>query len=76
MAKFTAPTRLATEAAVIAAAFAVLFYVVHMLAARMTSRARSLEQGALAVQVAAAAAMFHVACEYSGLNAWYCRERR
>lgn len=71
----TALPRLLVEALVISAGMVVLFFAVHVPTMRMYDGAMS-SHAALAAQVAVAAALFHVLCEYTGLNARYCRERR
>ena len=68
--------RLILEALVVAISFLVLFFVVRV-AAKSVLRLKGGENSnvALAGEVAVAAGLFHIVCEYTGLNKWYCDHR-
>ena len=72
---FTPFGRLLLEAAAVAVGFVVLFFAVHVPTMHFFGAAAMTNHGLLAAQAAIAAALFHVLFEYSGLNAWYCRQR-
>lgn len=67
------PARVAMEAAVIGVAFVVIFFALHAASMSVLGKARAMTHGSLAIQIAVAAALFHIVCEYSGLNRWYCQ---
>lgn len=73
---YTPLGRLMLEALVLAAAFAVLFLAVHAGAMALAGRAAMTHHGLLVAQAALSAALFHVGCEYAGVNAWYCKNRK
>ena len=75
MPSFTPPLRLATEALVIAVVFAALFGVTHVISMQFLDEDAMTNHIALLLQAAFAAALFHVAFEYSGLNERYCKKR-
>ena len=58
---------LALEAVVVALGLVLIFYVVEKLSSAKTSTTITL------VNVAIAGAVFHLLCEYSGVNAWYVK---
>ena len=62
------------EAIVIGVAFVVLFFLVHWVAMKFVGDAAMMNHIYLAGQVFATAAIFHIVCEYTGLNAWYCNK--
>lgn len=76
MPAYTPFGRLMLEAFVIAVTFVVVFFAVHAAAMSAFGAKAMTNHGLLAGQVALAAALFHIAFEYTGLNAWYCSQRR
>lgn len=62
------------EALVVAIAFLLLFFMVRMLFVA-AFKSSAVTTGMLATQVAITAGLFHVVCEYTRVNAWYCRHR-
>ena len=62
---YTSAARLAVEAGAVAAGLALLFMAVRLV----------LGDARVVASVALAGALFHVAFEYAGLNAWYCAHR-
>lgn len=71
----TSLSKLLIEALAIAAAFLVLFSVLHTVAVSLLGTAATTNRWYLALQVAISASAFHIACELSGVNAWYCKQR-
>lgn len=72
---FTPIGRLLIEALVVGITFLVLFAVVRS-GTRLMFRDKGANSNfALALEVAFTAALFHIVCEYTGLNEWYCRNR-
>ena len=69
MRQYTRPDRLLVEALVVAVGLVVLFYALHAAVALTGWRP------GLALELAVTGAVFHVACEYSGVNRWYCEHR-
>ena len=67
--------RLLLEALVVAVGMVVVFYVVHFAFMKAFRQAAMTHHGLLALQIAIAAALFHVIFEYTGLNEWYCVNR-
>ena len=63
------------EAIVIGAAFVISFFMIHWVAMKFVGEAAMMNHAYLAVQVFITAALFHIVCEYTGLNAWYCDNR-
>ena len=59
--------RVLIEATVVAAAFVAILKLVLALRSRHAGRIETRD-------VALAAALFHVVCEYTGVNAWYVTE--
>lgn len=62
---YTSAARLAVEAGAVAAGLVLLFLAVRLV----------LGDDSVVASVALAGALFHVGCEYTGLNAWYCAHR-
>jgi hypothetical protein len=67
--------RLMTEALVVGLGMIVLFFAVHIPTMMVYKASAMTSHALLAAQVAAAAALFHVLSEYTGLNAMYCAQR-
>lgn len=72
---FTAPGKLIAEALVLAVAFVVVFFAIHAAFMAVWKEKAMTNHALLAGQVAIAAASFHVLCEYTGINGWYCDNR-
>lgn len=68
--------RLLVEAVVVAIGLVLLFFLVHALFMRFFAERAMTDHALLAAQVAITGALFHVGCEYTGINEWYCRSRR
>lgn len=73
---FTPPGRLALEALVVALGLVVLFFAVHVVFMRFAGDRAMTDHGLLAAQLAISGAAFHVLCEYSRINEWYCAQRK
>lgn len=72
---FTNPERLAMEALAVAVSFLVVFFAVHLIFMHFAKERAMTDHGLLALQIAVSAALFHVVCEYTGVNAYYCTHR-
>lgn len=66
--------RLLIEAVVVATAFVAISSLVHA-ACMWCAPTKAMSHPSLAAQAAVAAFLFHIACEYSGVNEWYCNAR-
>ena len=75
MAVYTPPERLAIEALVVALGLVVLYFAVHLAFMRLVGDRAMTDHGLIAAQLAITGAAFHVLCEYSGINEWYCTQR-
>ena len=72
---FTDPTRLLIEALAVAVGLIMIFFAVHFVFMYFHASHAMTNHVLLALQIAIAGALFHVVCEYSGLNEWYCTQR-
>lgn len=71
---FTEFNRLLLEASVVGAGLVVLYMVVYLLTMLLTKDS-TLKFGVLMVQLFVAGFAFHVICEYTNVNEWYCVNR-
>ena len=67
--------KLLIEALVVAIGLLVLFSLIHGGATILLGNAATTNRWYLSLQIAIAASSFHVACEFTGVNAWYCKQR-
>ena len=67
--------KLLLEALVVAVMFVVLGAIVHVIAMRAFEGKAMTDHKLLAAQAAITAAIFHVLCEYTRINEWYCQNR-
>ena len=72
--EYTPVGRLLLEALVVGLAFLLLFLVVRGLVGVFAKDANT-NNYVLVAEVVGAAALFHVLCEYTGINQWYCKHR-
>ena len=72
---FTEPIRLLIEALAVAVGLVIIFFAVHLIFMYFHTSKAMTNHVLLALQVAISGALFHVVCEYSGLNEWYCTQR-
>ena len=72
----TSFVKVCIEALVIAISFVVLFFVVHSLAMMLLHDAAMTNHVYLGLQIALTAGIFHIACELTGVNKWYCKHRK
>ena len=70
------PLRLLAEAVAVGIGLLVLAFAVHAAFARAVGprRART-DAGLVAAQVGVAGGLFHVLCEVTGINGWFCAQR-
>ena len=67
--------RLIVESLAVAVGMIVIFFGMHTVCMTLFGDAAMTNHGLLLAQVAAASATFHIACEYAGINDWYCAHR-
>ena len=67
--------QLMKEAIVVGAFLVILFFIVHYVAMKMYGDKAMTDHIILAVQLFIAGFVFHVGCEYTGVNHWYCSNR-
>lgn len=72
---YTPVGRLLTEALAVGLTFVIIFLIVHAAAMAVYKSKAMSSHTLLAVQAALAAALFHIVCEYTGINEWYCKGR-
>ena len=63
------------EALVLAVTFVMLFAVTHAITMKMYGDLAMTNHRLLFAQVGIAAGLFHVLCEWFGVNGWYCQNR-
>lgn len=72
---YTSFGKLMLEALVVAIMFVVLGALIHLAAMKLFKDKAMKNHGLLAAQAALTAAIFHVLCEYTHINSWYCKNR-
>lgn len=73
---YTPVGKLALEALVVAIGFVVIGAIIHMIAMKFFKGKAMTDHRLLASQAAITAALFHVICEYTKVNEWYCKQRK
>ena len=72
---YTPFAKLMLEAVVVAIMFVVLGALVHLAAMKLFKDKAMKDHTLLASQAALTAAIFHIICEYTHINSWYCKNR-
>jgi hypothetical protein len=69
------PKRLALEMAVVGIGLLPLFVLLQSLSRSLLGQKAYTSEGLVLAQVFLAGALFHLLCEVSGINTWYCALR-
>ena len=67
---------LSFEALLVGIGFVILFFIVHWIAMKCVGEKAMMNHLYLATQVFIAGAFFHIVCECTGMNEWYCSNRK